>query len=193
MPAPSTAAVCLVSGPSHMEERGGLDRSLLPWWRSRCRTGRWWRWSAALQSILSRSSTGFGIACRQPAPRTIAVSARRCVDRRFFRRFDPVEVMELREWTRIAEDLTVERLRLTNRMRQQLWRPQFLKLTATSPRNGSSTCSRRPPAKARRGRPSNASSRAIACGRSAPARHSGSCASQRFPSRRERHCRPERR
>ena len=32
---------------------------------------------------------------------------------------------------------------------------------------------------------------AIACGR--PARHSGSCASQRFPSHRERRCRPERR
>jgi transposase len=31
-------------------------------------------------------------------------------------------VVELREWNRIAEDLTTERVRLTNRLRQQLWR-----------------------------------------------------------------------
>ena len=42
---------------------------------------------------------------------------------------DPV-VIELREWSRIAEDLTAERTRLTNRMREQLWRyfPAFLEL-----------------------------------------------------------------
>ena len=42
---------------------------------------------------------------------------------------DPV-VVELREWSRIAEDLTAERTRLTNRMREQLWRyfPAFLEL-----------------------------------------------------------------
>ena len=34
---------------------------------------------------------------------------------------DPV-VIELREWSRIAEDLGAERIRLTNRMREQLWR-----------------------------------------------------------------------
>ncbi|MGB9166119.1 MAG: hypothetical protein WCC41_17015 [Rhodomicrobium sp.] len=34
---------------------------------------------------------------------------------------DPT-VIELREWSRIAEDLNVERNRLTNRMREQLWR-----------------------------------------------------------------------
>ena len=34
---------------------------------------------------------------------------------------DPV-VIELREWSRIAEDLGAERNRLTNRMREQLWR-----------------------------------------------------------------------
>ena len=34
---------------------------------------------------------------------------------------DPL-VVELREWSRIAEDLGQERLRLTNRMREQLWR-----------------------------------------------------------------------
>jgi transposase len=42
---------------------------------------------------------------------------------------DPV-VIELREWSRIAEDLGAERNRLTNRMREQLWRyfPAFLEL-----------------------------------------------------------------
>lgn len=42
---------------------------------------------------------------------------------------DPV-VSELREWSRIAEDLGVERNRLINRMREQLWRyfPAILEL-----------------------------------------------------------------
>ncbi|MCC6890255.1 MAG: IS110 family transposase [Hyphomicrobiales bacterium] len=42
---------------------------------------------------------------------------------------DPV-VIELREWSRIAEDLGAERNRLTNRMREQLWRyfPALLEL-----------------------------------------------------------------
>jgi transposase len=42
---------------------------------------------------------------------------------------DPL-VIELREWSRIAEDLGAERNRLTNRMREQLWRyfPAMLKL-----------------------------------------------------------------
>jgi hypothetical protein len=31
-------------------------------------------------------------------------------------------IIELREWSRIAEDLGAERNRLTNRMREQLWR-----------------------------------------------------------------------
>ena len=34
---------------------------------------------------------------------------------------DPV-VIELREWSRITDDLTAERNRLTNRLREQLWR-----------------------------------------------------------------------
>ena len=40
---------------------------------------------------------------------------------------DPV-IVELREWLRLSEDLTRERVRLANRMREQLWRyyPQFL-------------------------------------------------------------------
>jgi hypothetical protein len=40
-------------------------------------------------------------------------------------------VVELREWSRLAEELQQERLRLTNRIRQQLWRyyPQLLTLS----------------------------------------------------------------
>jgi transposase len=40
-------------------------------------------------------------------------------------------VIELREWSRLAEELQQERLRLANRVRQQLWRyyPQLLALT----------------------------------------------------------------
>ncbi len=43
---------------------------------------------------------------------------------------DPVTV-ELREWSRMTEDLQQERNRLSNRVREQLWRyyPQLLKLT----------------------------------------------------------------
>jgi len=42
---------------------------------------------------------------------------------------DPV-IVELREWSRIAGDLTAERNRLTNRLREQLWRyfPAMLEL-----------------------------------------------------------------
>jgi len=42
---------------------------------------------------------------------------------------DPI-VIELREWSRIADDLAAERNRLTNRMREQLWRyfPAMLEL-----------------------------------------------------------------
>ena len=46
------------------------------------------------------------------------------------RRLEPTDpaIIELREWSRLDEDLTRERVRLANRMRQQLWRyyPQFL-------------------------------------------------------------------
>jgi transposase len=43
---------------------------------------------------------------------------------------DPL-VIELREWSRMAEDLTAERTRLSNRLHGQLWRyyPQMLQLT----------------------------------------------------------------
>ena len=46
------------------------------------------------------------------------------------RRLEPTDpvIVELREWSRISEDLTRERTRLANRVREQLWRyyPQFL-------------------------------------------------------------------
>ena len=53
-------------------------------------------------------------------------------DRRAFRLLavDDPTVIELREWSRIADDLTQERTRLANRIRQQLWRyyPQMLQV-----------------------------------------------------------------
>lgn len=53
-------------------------------------------------------------------------------DRHAYRRLvvdDPL-IIELREWSRLADDLRDERIRLTNRMREQLWRyyPQMLEL-----------------------------------------------------------------
>lgn len=63
--------------------------------------------------------------------RVLADSLR--TDRHCFRplrRADPI-VVELREWSRMAEDLQQERTRLSNRVRDQLWRyyPQALELT----------------------------------------------------------------
>ena len=53
-------------------------------------------------------------------------------DRRAFHRLslDDPTVIELREWSRIVDDLSQERTRLTNRIRQQLWRyyPQMLQV-----------------------------------------------------------------
>jgi hypothetical protein len=54
-------------------------------------------------------------------------------DRQAFRRLvvdDPV-IIELREWSRMADELQRERTRLANRIRQQLWRyyPQAIELT----------------------------------------------------------------
>jgi transposase len=50
-----------------------------------------------------------------------------------FRPLAPIDptVVELREWSRIADDLRAERNRLGNRVRELLWRyyPQFLELT----------------------------------------------------------------
>jgi transposase len=48
------------------------------------------------------------------------------------RRLDPVDptVVELREWSRIADELTRERVRLVNQLREQLWRyyPQMIEV-----------------------------------------------------------------
>jgi transposase len=54
-------------------------------------------------------------------------------DRHCFRRLEPLDptIVELREWSRMYSELKEERNRLTNRVRQQLWRyyPQALELT----------------------------------------------------------------
>jgi transposase len=54
-------------------------------------------------------------------------------DRHCLRRLVPLDpvVVELREWSRMAEELKEERTRLANRIRQQLWRyyPQALAIT----------------------------------------------------------------
>lgn len=63
---------------------------------------------------------------------TMASSLR--TDRRAFRKLALADaaLIELREWSRMAEDLTAEKNRLANRVREQLWRyyPQMLELDA---------------------------------------------------------------
>ncbi len=53
-------------------------------------------------------------------------------DPRCLRRLDPIdaEIIQLREWSRMAGELTAQRTRLTHQVRTQLWRyfPQFLEL-----------------------------------------------------------------
>ena len=74
------------------------------------------------------------------------------IDALAFQRLDPVtpEVVELRERLRIASDLAVDRTRLVNRARQQLWCcfPQLLEVESDSPAPGcgnSGRWPRRPP------------------------------------------------
>ncbi|CAN7758957.1 IS110 family transposase [Mesorhizobium sp. LjNodule214] len=54
-------------------------------------------------------------------------------DRKLYRFLEPMHptVIELREWSRLTEDLSAERNRLANRFRHQLWRyfPQVLELS----------------------------------------------------------------
>lgn len=54
-------------------------------------------------------------------------------DLRFYRFLEPVHptIIELREWSRMVEDLSAERNRLANRFRHQLWRyfPQIVDLS----------------------------------------------------------------
>ena len=56
-------------------------------------------------------------------------------DRHAFRRLlnDEPVIVQLREWSRMADELQQERTRLANRMREQLWRyyPQMLERAAT--------------------------------------------------------------
>jgi transposase len=63
--------------------------------------------------------------------RVLADSLR--TDRHCFRPLRPADpvTLQLREWSRMAEDLRQERNRLSNRVREQLWRyyPQLLKVT----------------------------------------------------------------
>ena len=68
----------------------------------------------------------------------VLASARR-TDPHCLRRLEPTDpaIIELREWSRLDEDLTRERVSLANRMRQQLWRSRW---TTTSRRSGHSTC-----------------------------------------------------
>jgi transposase len=95
---------------------------------------------------------------------------------------DPV-IIELREWSRIAEELGAERVRLTNRMREQLWRyfPAILELGDDLGRSGCSICGkprRRPPRpRVSARRPSPRYSSAIASAASMPPMCSASCAS----------------
>jgi Transposase len=53
-------------------------------------------------------------------------------DRKLYRFLEPMHptVIELREWSRMTEDLSAKRNRLANRFRHQLWRyfPQVLEL-----------------------------------------------------------------
>ncbi len=62
--------------------------------------------------------------------RVLAAALR--TDRAAFRHLDPAtpEIIELREWSRMADHLTRDRTRLANRAQQQLWRydPQLLKV-----------------------------------------------------------------
>src|SRR6516164_3660725 len=58
-------------------------------------------------------------------------------DMRAFRKVELAEaiLVELREWSRIADDLTTDKNRLANRLREQLWRyyPQMLELGEALP------------------------------------------------------------
>jgi endonuclease III len=82
---------------------------------------------------LDRLRDRFSVAGSKDDRRDARVSASGLrTDRHLFRLVqvgDPV-IIELREWSRLAEELQQERVRLCNRIRQQLWRyyPQLLEL-----------------------------------------------------------------
>src|SRR5215470_19043870 len=93
--------------------------------------------SSCTQSIPS-SSTAYVIGSVLPEPRMIAetlmfqptVCVPTGICSRRLQIADP-RLIELRAWSRLAEELQEERVRLSNRLHQQLWRyyPQMLKLT----------------------------------------------------------------
>ena len=68
----------------------------------------------------------FGLAQREMVELASALRT----DPHCLRQLEPTDsaIIELREWSRLSEDLTRERVRLANRMRAQLWRyyPQLL-------------------------------------------------------------------
>jgi hypothetical protein len=75
-------------------------------------------------------------------------------DRHCFRRLEQLDplVVELREWSRMADELKEERTRLTNRIRQQLWRyyrKPWSSATTLAP-SGFLTCWRSRPHRTRR-------------------------------------------
>jgi transposase len=83
---------------------------------------------------LDRLRDRFGVAGAKDDRR----DARPCADglrtdRHLFRRLQVADprIVELRDWSRLAEELQQERVRLGNRVRHQLWRyyPQMLELT----------------------------------------------------------------
>ena len=87
----------------------------------------------AVYAINPKQRDRFSVAGSKDDRRDARVAASGLhTDRHLFRAVqasDPA-VVELREWSRLAEELQQERVRLCNRLRQQLWRyyPQLLEL-----------------------------------------------------------------
>jgi transposase len=82
---------------------------------------------------LDRLRDRFSIAGSKDDRRDARVAASGLrTDRHLFRVVQPCDpaIIELREWSRLAEELQQDRVRLCNRIRQQLWRyyPQLLEL-----------------------------------------------------------------
>src|SRR5262245_20368618 len=89
--------------------------------------------SVALRSIPSILSDRFTVAgAKDDSLDAYVLADSLRTDMRLFRKLSIAEplIVELREWSRVDENLKVERLRLANRMWDQLWRyyPQMLEL-----------------------------------------------------------------
>src|SRR3954452_2442669 len=122
-------------------------------WPLKCRTGRWWMlsWTAALPcmrlipSSWSACATASAWRGRRTTGATLGSRPADCARTRLCsgpsrpatpplsRPVEPGDpaVIALREWSRLAEELQHERVRLGNRIRQQLWRyyPQLLEVS----------------------------------------------------------------